>query len=96
MPIAAAALLSPQAQEANILRVPFVLASAGRFLGYEESLNSQLQETEFGYRKRCGDQAVRESGLLHTIVHAPAIDERLEEGLELQVETERVGWPDDE
>lgn len=63
-----------------------MVASAADFVGYEQSLfSSELQETEFGFRKRRGDEMVRNSDLPYMIVHAPTIDELGEEGLEVQV-----------
>ena len=61
--------------------------------------NKEMRETEFGYRKRCGEAALRESGIGHRIVRAASIDELLiEEGLEVQGldEGDLVTTPDGE
>ena len=61
--------------------------------------NKETRETEFGYRKRCGEAALRESGIGHRIVRAASIDELLiEEGLEVQGldEGDLVTTPDGE
>ena len=68
---------------------PFVLASASQALRYQKEDdgmgNKETREMEFGYRKRCGEAALRESGIGHRIVRAASIDELLiEEGLEVQ------------
>ena len=44
-----------------------------------------MRETEYGYRKRCGERALRESGLGHAIVRAASLNELLiEEGLHVK------------
>ncbi|KAL1528447.1 hypothetical protein AB1Y20_009793 [Prymnesium parvum] len=89
---ASLAELSGQMGRPTALRVPFVLASACDYLGYDEDLLSrELRETEFGYRKRMGDAAVRASSLPYTIVHSARIDGFAEEGLKPQVERREDG-----
>lgn len=66
------------------LGVQLVLASAGSALGYDENpVSQELRENEFGYRKRLGEEAVRGSTVLSTvIVRSAALDDlRVDEGL---------------
>merc|ERR1711871_367184 len=56
------------------LALPLVVASAASCLGYEER-GGELCETEFGYRKRTGEDTVRASGLPHLIVRSAVIDD---------------------
>ena len=85
-----AALTGRSEDDANKLKVPLVVASASAALGYDEdSLSGDLNENEFGYRKRVGEEVVRASGVPFSIVRSAVIDDgRTEEGLAAQVEEE--------
>ena len=68
---------------------PLVLLSSAAHLGYDDAGlpgSSDLRENEFGFRKRSGEEAVRDSKLPHVIVRSAAIDDAFtEEGLGVNV-----------
>jgi len=67
--------------------LPFVLVSAAAALGYDEDrLSGELQENEFGYRKRLAEASLRSSSIPHLVIRSAAIDDlRVAEGLAVRV-----------
>jgi len=67
--------------------LPFVLVSAAAALGYDEDrISGELQENEFGYRKRMAEASLRASSIPHLVIRSAAIDDlRVAEGLAVQV-----------
>mmetsp|Transcript_26096 Transcript_26096/g.43103 ORF Transcript_26096/g.43103 Transcript_26096/m.43103 type:complete len:651 (+) Transcript_26096:6-1958(+) len=68
---------------------PFVLASSSAALAYDDANalvgQAELQETEFGYRKRMAEAAARASGMMSVIIRPAMLDElRVEEGLQVE------------